>query len=116
MAVKKQQKTETQPQHSIPAVIRAASPSVLDEFDSLDAGPSAAKPAAKKSARPEVEIPKEVQEAFKRYIPAKILEDVIGQVVANEKTVVHGNVTGFFNAHPFNCICFKYQVSGVCSS
>jgi len=80
MATKKAAATGTDQKHSIPNAVRPAAPSGDDLFDSLgEDGATTVKETGKKGDRPDVPIPPAVVEAYKRFIGAAVLREIVGK-------------------------------------
>src|SRR6516225_11344433 len=82
--------TGSQPTHSIPGAVRGgAAPAGDDLFDALgDDGSATVKEKGKKADRPEVPLPPHVIEAFKRFVGAKVLSEIVQKRAENSEDEV----------------------------
>jgi hypothetical protein len=74
--------------HSIPAAVRPAADAAADAFDDLDGGAPAPKKSGKSGDRPTLPLPPQVVEAFKRYVGAKVLEEIVTERQKNAENEV----------------------------
>ncbi len=85
------------PTHSIPAAVRPAAAPTDDLFDALgDDGSATVKEKGKKADRPEVPLPPHVIEAFKRFVGAKVLAEIVSKRAENSENEVDNVVFGLW--------------------